>query len=64
LPAIRIPRRQTDTDIALDLQALIDQAYEDGRYGDDIDYREDAEPPLSPDDARWADALLHEQRRR
>jgi hypothetical protein len=64
LPAIRIPLRQTDTDIALDLQALIDQAYDDGRYGDDIDYREDADPPLSEDDARWADALLHEQRRR
>jgi Protein of unknown function (DUF4058) len=64
LPAIAIPLRQSDTDVALDLQALIDQAYEDGRYGDDIDYREDADPPLAPDDARWADALLREQGRR
>ncbi len=64
LPAIRIPLRQTDTDVALDLQTLIDQAYDDGRYGDDIDYREDPEPPLAADDARWADALLREQGRR
>ncbi|MGC8643364.1 MAG: DUF4058 family protein [Isosphaeraceae bacterium] len=64
LPAIAIPLRQTDTDVALDLQPLIDQAYEDGRYGDDIDYREDPDPPLAPDDARWADALLREQGRR
>jgi len=61
LPAIRIPLRQNDTDVALDLQALIDQSYEDGRYGDDIDYREEPEPPLAPDDAQWADALLREK---
>ena len=60
LPAIRIPLDREDRDIALDLQALIDQCYEEGRY-DDIDYREDPEPPLAPDDAQWADALLREK---
>ena len=64
LPAIRIPLRHDDRDVALDLQALIDQCYESGRYGDDIDYREEPEPPLPKDDARWADALLREQGRR
>ncbi len=41
LPAIRIPLRPTDDDVALDLQALIDQIYVHGRYAG-IDYRVDA----------------------
>ena len=64
LPAIRIPLRRADSDVALDLQALIDECYESGRYGDDIDYREDPEPALGADDAKWAEALLREQGRR
>ncbi|MGZ3488034.1 MAG: DUF4058 family protein [Isosphaeraceae bacterium] len=61
LPAIPIPLRRDDRDVALDLQSLIDQCYEFGRYSDDIDYREEPDPPLGGDDARWAEALLHEQ---
>ena len=33
-------------------------------YADDIDYREVPGPPLTGDDANWADALLREQGRR
>jgi hypothetical protein len=57
LPAIRVPLRQTDPDVPLDLQALIAQVYRHGRY-DDIDYTAPPVPPLDPDDAVWADALL------
>jgi hypothetical protein len=64
LPVIPIPLRRDDPDAVLDLQVLIDGCYETGRYDDDIDYREEPEPPLSGDDARWADALLREQGRR
>jgi hypothetical protein len=64
LPALRIPLRQADHDVALDLQALIDRCYEEARYDDDIDYREEAEPHLDADDALWADALLREPGRR
>jgi hypothetical protein len=64
LPAIAIPLSRDDPDVPLDLQALLDQCYETGRYGDDIDYREEPDPPLQPDDARWADTLLREQGRR
>ncbi len=63
LPAFRIPLRETDPDVPLDLQAVVDQCYESALY-DDIDYREEPDPPLSGDDARWADALLREQGRR
>jgi hypothetical protein len=64
LPAIRIPLRQDDRDVALDLQALIDACYDAGRYSDDIDYREEPEPLLGLEDAKWADALLREVGRR
>jgi Protein of unknown function (DUF4058) len=60
LPAIAIPLRQTDRDVPLDLQSLIDQCYESAEY-DDIDYHPEPDPPLSRDDAEWADALLREQ---
>jgi hypothetical protein len=40
LPAIRVPLRRTDPDAALDLQILVDQCYERGRYDSAIDLRE------------------------
>jgi hypothetical protein len=61
LPAISMPLRRDDRDVALDLQLLIDQCYESGRYGDDIDYREEPEPLLSAADAGWGNGLLREQ---
>ena len=61
LPAIAIPLRQTDRDLPLDLQSLLEECCEESRYVDDIDYREDPDPPLTPDDAQWADTLLREQ---
>jgi hypothetical protein len=64
LPAIAIPLRQTDHDVALDLQALIDRCYEEARYDDDIDYLQEPDPPLDSDHARWADDLLRKHGRR
>ena len=58
LPAIRIPLRESDSDVALDLQSLIDLAYFNGRH-DALNYQLDADPPLTGADAEWADALLH-----
>jgi hypothetical protein len=60
LPAIRIPLRSTDADVPLDLQPLVNEAYRNGTY-EDTDYRRDPKPPLEPDDAAWADALLREK---
>lgn len=60
LPKFRVPLRTGDNDAIVDLQALFEQAYENGG-GDDIDYREDPSPPLSPADAAWAHRLLQEK---
>jgi len=57
LSAFRIPLRESDSDGVLNLQALIEQCYLNGRY-DAIDYQEDCDPPLEGHDAEWADELL------
>jgi hypothetical protein len=57
LGGIRIPLRQTDAEVTLRLQELIDQCYRNGRYHT-IDYRVDPVPPLTGADVPWADALL------
>jgi hypothetical protein len=57
LPAIRVPLRPADDVVLLDLQPLIDQCHERGRYHR-LDYRRDLDPPLAPDDARWLDDRL------
>lgn len=57
LPKVDIPLRESDPAAVLDLQALIEQAYRNGRY-DDLDYRRPPEPPLGPEDATWAEELL------
>ena len=63
LPVIPIPLRPSDAEVPLDLQALVDMCYERGRY-DDTDYRADPVPPLTPDDAAWANQLLRTQGKR
>ncbi len=63
LPAINLPLRQTDTDVPLHLQTLLDHCYRNGGY-DDIDYSLDPEPPLSREDARWVDQFLRRQGKR
>jgi hypothetical protein len=57
LPTFKVPLRETDADVLLDLQALIEQCYHNGRY-DDIDYTAEPYPRLEPEDTAWADALL------
>jgi hypothetical protein len=57
LPRLPIPLRATDRDVALDLQAVLDTAYDRGRY-DDIDYSAPLRPSLDPADEQWARGLL------
>jgi hypothetical protein len=61
LPAIKIPLRETDADVPLDLQALVNRSYLTGGYDDDIDYSQPPDPPLDRDDAAWTDEILKEQ---
>ncbi len=57
LPTIRVPLRPGELDVTLDLQALVEQVYRNGRH-DRIDYAQPCDPPLGGPEADWADALL------
>ena len=58
LPSIRIPLRETDKDIQLPLQSLVNTAYQNGRYGNDVDYSIMPVPYLDPKDFDWISSYL------
>ena len=60
LPRIRIPLADADPDVPLDLQAVLAQTYDAGRYRDILRYDAPCASPLSPDDQAWADPLIRE----
>jgi Protein of unknown function (DUF4058) len=57
MPALPVPLRTHDPDATLNLKAVLDHAYDDGRYGNYI-YSGPPEPRLSPDDTAWATQFL------
>lgn len=59
LKPIRIPLRASDDDAILQLQPLVAQAYERGRYGN-LDYRRPLDPPLAGAEAEFAERALGE----
>ena len=58
LPVIPIPLRGKDPEAALDLGAVFRTVYERAAYDVSLDYRQDPQPPLKGDDAKWARELL------
>ena len=44
--------------VALDLQALVDQCYERSRYERKIDYSKPPEPALPPEELAWAREIV------
>ncbi len=64
LPRFRVPLREPDPDVPLDLQAVFTRCYDNGGYADFVDYRQP--PPattLSPEETAWVDGLLLQVRR-
>jgi hypothetical protein len=57
LPVIPIPLRPGDQDGRVDLQGVLNQAYDGPGYADFI-YDGSPEPPLNPADAEWAGTFL------
>jgi hypothetical protein len=58
LPHIRVPLREPDTDVSLDLQAVFTQCYDNGGYGDFVDYQQKPPVTLTAEEAAWLDGLL------
>jgi Protein of unknown function (DUF4058) len=58
LPTLPIPLKPDDADLMLDLQALIDQIYDEARYSMRIDYTQPIPPPaLLADDRQWLETM-------
>jgi hypothetical protein len=55
LPSIHIPLAEPDPDVPLDLQAALEQVYEDGDYMLRVLYDKPCIPALDPEDQQWAD---------
>ncbi len=53
LPLFRIPLNAPDPDVTLDLQAVFNRCYENGRYADFVDYGQPPKAPLSLDEQHW-----------
>jgi hypothetical protein len=64
LPRVAVPLADTLPDVPLDLQVVLNDVYDGGRYGDTLDYAREPVPPLETNDATWADALLRQAGRR
>ncbi|HYH63795.1 MAG TPA: DUF4058 family protein [Urbifossiella sp.] len=64
LPEILIPLKGDDPDAKLDLQPLLDAVYDRGPYSVKLKYKADPTPPLPPELAKWADALLRKKKLR
>ena len=59
LPCIPVPLKQGEPEVPLDLQFVFNRAYDGGPYRRGaVDYARPPEPPLSGDDAGWAEALV------
>ena len=58
LPVVGIPLDPTDGAVNLDLQPLLDRAYDSGRYDRLVRYERPPVPPLDPPLAAWAATIL------
>jgi len=60
LPRIKVPLAEGDSDVTLDLQAVLAKTYEAGSYRERLRYDEPCIPALSVSDQHWADELLQQ----
>ncbi|MBI1831648.1 MAG: DUF4058 family protein [Planctomycetes bacterium] len=59
LPTVAIPLLPADGDIAVDLQAIFQRAYDAGPYSRALDYRTDTiDPPLTKEQDTWLRGML------
>jgi hypothetical protein len=64
LPRFRLPLAGEDRDTVVDLQAALSRCFEQGGFGERIDYRRDPITTLNGDQRRWIDTLLKQQKHR
>jgi hypothetical protein len=58
IPRINVPLEAPDADVTLDIQAALEQAYQDASYALLLRYDEPCKPPLDAADQQWANERL------
>lgn len=58
LPTFPVPLRPGDDDLPVDLQGLVSQVFDNGLYGDKLDYGVPLVPPMNADDASWVAGIV------
>jgi hypothetical protein len=61
LPTIRVPLDPGVPLVPLDLQPLLDRAYDTGRYPRLVRYTVPPDPPLTPEQQAWAEGILRQK---
>ena len=61
LPRIAIPLEGGAGPVTIDLQPLLDRAYDTGRHGDTDYTKRQPDPPLAPEQQAWAEGILREK---
>ena len=61
IPTFALPLQAFDNEPLIDLQALLNELYDQASYDLVIDYSQEPIPALSQSDAAWANALLREK---
>lgn len=62
LPQVTIPLREGEPDVVLDLEAVFERIYQAGAYAYQVDYSQPPVPPLSKEDAAWAQEQIQQWR--
>jgi hypothetical protein len=60
-PRLWVPLAEGYEDVALDLQAVLDRAYDDALFARRVNYAGEPDTPLASQDAVWASTLLRER---
>lgn len=61
LPNITIPLRRETKPITIDLQSVFDRTYDEANYPRRLRYDQPPDPPLSSEQAAWANNILREK---
>lgn len=61
IPPFPLPLRPRDQEPVVELGRLLHELYDRAGYDLRLDYSEEPEPPLRPQDAAWADELLRQK---
>lgn len=61
LPAIGIPLDKGMTPVVIDLQPMLDDAYNRAKWTEFFSYRDPPDPPLTPEQQAWAEGILREK---